>query len=122
MPKYNPNQLRADAPHKVKVKLLIRDEEGTRQIIETDVYYRGISLDSVGAIPDIEGKEGQERLDVIKAQLAMLVTRIPEFGVGPELEQKPDAAFFGGLEDANLDAISNAIAEDRDPNSKPSSS
>jgi hypothetical protein len=122
MPKYSPSQLRADAPHRVKVKLSIRDDEGNKQIVETDVYYRGISLDTTGQIPDIEGKEGQDRLDVLKAQLAMLVSGIPDFGVGLDLEQKPDAEFFGGLEDANIDAISNAIAEDRDPNTKPSNS
>jgi hypothetical protein len=120
MSQYHPSQLRADAPHKVTVKLVFRDKEGNKQIVDTDVYYRGISLDTVGTIPDIEGKEGQERIDVIKAQLATLVTGIPAFGVGLDLVQKPDAAFFGEIEDANLDAISTAIAEDRDPNSKPS--
>lgn len=120
MPKYDPRQLRADAPHRAKATLVFRDSEGIKHIVETDVFYRGISLDTTGTIPDIEGKEGQERIDVLKAQLAMLVTGIPEFGVGLDLEQKPDAAFFGDLEDANIEAISNAIAEDRDPNTKPS--
>ncbi len=120
MPKYNASQLRADAPHRVKVNLVIRDDDGNKQVVETDVYYCGMSLDTVGIMPDVEGKEGQERLNTIKEQLAMLVIGIPDFGVGHDLEQKPDTAFFGGLEDVNLEAISNAIAEDRDPNTKPS--
>jgi hypothetical protein len=51
--------------------------------------------------------------------------KIPDFGVGPAaegFEQEADAAFFGALEDAHVNAISEAIAEDRDPNGTPSAS
>lgn len=123
MSQYKPSQLLASAPHKVKVDLVIRDTEGNKQIVpQVEVFYKGVSLDNVGSIPDVTGKEGQERLDVIKQQLALLVEKIPLFRVGPDCEQKADEAFFGALEDANLDAISDAIAEDRDPNTKPSNS
>jgi hypothetical protein len=123
MQQYNPSQLRADAPHKVKVVLVIRDAEGNKQVVpQVEVFYRGVSLDTVGIIPDVANTEGQERLNIIKKQLAFLVTSIPIFGVGPDCEQKADEAFFGALEDANLDAISKAIEEDRDPNTKPSNS
>jgi hypothetical protein len=120
---YNAKQLRADVPHKVKVNLFIRDADGNKQLVpDVEVFYRGVSLNTVGSIPDVDGKEGQERLDIIKQQLAFLVEKIPLFGVGPDCEDKADEAFFGDLEDANLDAISEAIAEDRDPNKKPSNS
>lgn len=122
MPKFNPRQLKASAPHKVKVKLMIRDEHGEKQEVETDVYYRGLSLDDQAEFPSVEGKEGKERIEAVKAQLARLVYNIPDFGVGPDGEQKADEAYFGEMDDAHVNAISEAIAEDRDPNGKPSSS
>lgn len=125
MPKFNPNQLRAAAPHKVTVKLIIRDDEGAKQEVTTDVIYRGLSLDDQPDFPSVEGLEGKARLDAIKAQLAFLVVSIPDFGVGPAdkgYEQQPDAAYFGAMDDPHITAISDAIAEDRDPNAKPSSS
>jgi hypothetical protein len=122
MSKFNPKQLRADAPHKVMVKLMIRDEHGARQEVETTVFYRGLSLDMQADFPTVEGTEGTARIEVVKKQLGMLVHSLPDFGVGPDGEQAADAAFFGTLEDATINAISEAIAEDRDPNVKPSNS
>lgn len=125
MPKYNPSQLRADAPHKVPVRLIIRDGEGRRQEITTDVFYRGLSLDDQADFPSVEGKEGKERIEAVKQQLARLVVKIPDFGVGPaeeDFEQQPDAKYFGGIDDSHVNAISEAITEDRDPNAKPSDS
>jgi hypothetical protein len=104
------------------VKLVIRDEQGEKQEVETAVFYRALSLDDQATFPSVEGKEGKERIEAVKAQLALLVHSIPEFGVGPDDEQEPSPEFFGTLEDAHVNAISEAIAEDRDPNSLPSSS
>ena len=125
MAKFNPGQLRADAPHKVSVTLVIRDAGGEKQSVVTDVFYRALSLDDQATFPSVENKEGQERVEAVKAQLAALVVKIPDFGVGPAaegFEQEADAAFFGALEDAHVNAISEAIAEDRDPNGTPSAS
>jgi hypothetical protein len=121
MPKYNPNALSAARPHRASVKLVIRDDEGRKQEVETAVFYRGISLDT--EFPSVEGLTGKERNEVVKKQLALLVHSIPDFGVGPgEGEQPADEDYFGGMEDAHIDAISAAISDDRDPNAKPSSS
>lgn len=120
--KFNPGQLRAAAPHKVKVTLQIRDEVGEKQEVETAVYYRGLSLDDQAEFPTVEGKEGKERIEAVKQQLSRLVHSLPDFGVGPDFEQKPDEAFFGEMDDAHVTAISEAIQEDRDPNTKPSRS
>lgn len=122
MSKFNPKQLRADAPHKVMVRLVIRDEQGEKQEVETAVFYRALSLDDQVSFPSVEDKVGKERVEAVKQQLALLVHSLPDFGVGPDDEQKPDAEYFGTLDDAHVNAISEAIAEDRDPNPKPSSS
>jgi hypothetical protein len=125
MPKFNPKALRADAPHKVKVRLVIRDEAGEKQEVTTDVFYRALSLDDQVGFPSVEGKEGTGRVEAVKEQLALLVVKIPDFGVGPVadgFEQEADACFFGAMEDSFFNAISEAIAEDRDPNATPSGS
>lgn len=125
MKKFNPNGLRADAPHKVTVKLVYRNEAGEKEVVETEVFYRGLSLDTQDDFPTTEGKEGKERTEAVKQQLAALVVKIPDFGVGPAedgFEVQPDAAFFGPLEDTHVNAIGDAIAEDRDPNVKSSNS
>ena len=120
--RFNPNQLKAAAPHKVMVKLVIRDEGGEKQEVETPVFYHGLSIDDQADFPSVEGKEGKERIEAVKAQLARLVHSLPEFGVGPGQEQKADEDYFGEMEDSYVNAISEAIAEDRDPNARPSSS
>jgi hypothetical protein len=122
MPKFNPNQLKASAPHKVPVTLTIRDEAGEKVEVETYVYYRGLSLDDQATFPSVDGLEGEARIAVVKKQLSLMVHSIPDFGVGPGEAQKADEAFFGEMEDGHVNAISEAIAEDRDPNVKPSSS
>jgi hypothetical protein len=122
MSKFKPGQLKAAVPHKVTVKLLLRDDAGEKQEVETHVFYRGLSLDAQADFPTVEGLEGKERIEAVKQQLERLVHSIPDFGVGPDDEQKPDAAYFGEMDDAHVNAISEAIGEDRDPNVKPSSS
>ncbi len=122
MAQYTPGQLKASAPHKAKVKLVIRKDDGEKQEVETFVLYRGLSLDDQADFPSVEGLAGKDRIDVVKKQLERLVIGLPEFGVGPEEEQKADEAYFGAMEDAFVTAISDAIGEDRDPNTKPSDS
>lgn len=119
---YKPNQLKASMPHKVPVRLTIRNAAGEKQVVEVDVFYRGLSLDALADFPMVDGKEGKERIDALKEQLVRIVISIPAFGVGPDFEQKADADFFGEMDDAHVDAINDAIGSDRDPNAKPSSS
>lgn len=122
---YSPAALRADRPHRVKVTLEIRNEAGEREAVETDVYYRAVSLDDRDAFPAVVGLTGRALDDAVKAQLAYLVLKIPRFGVGPAaegFEQAADAAFFGALDDKNISAISTAIGDDLDPNAPPSGS
>jgi hypothetical protein len=120
--KFSPSQLLAAAPHKVSVRLVIRDERGEKQEVMTDVFYRALSLDDQLSFPSVEGKDGAERIEAVKEQLAILVVKIPDFGVGPvaeSFEQEADASFFGAMEDSFVNAISEAIAGDRDPNATP---
>lgn len=122
MPKYDPRQLRADAPHKATATLAIRNAAGEKEVIETSFYYRGLSLDETGTFPDVAELKGKERIEVVKEQLARLIHSIPDFGVGPDDEQKPDAEYFGAMEDAHVDAFSDAIQKDREVPQKPSNS
>lgn len=123
MPKYDPKKLRAGAvPKKAPVTLVVTNDAGEAAVIETDVFFRGLSLDQTAEFPDDTGLKGKERIDVIKQQLALIVLSIPDFGVGPDEEQKADAEYFGAMEDAHVEAISEAIRKRREIPTRPSSS
>lgn len=122
MAKYSPAQLKARPQHKVPVTMVLRDERGGKQEVVAEVVYRGLSLDDQADFPVLEGLEGKERVDAVKAQLARLVVAIPDFGVGPDDEQRPDAVYFGEMEIENATAISRAITEARSVPTKPTAS
>lgn len=123
MPKYDPKKLRAGGPpKKAPVTLAITNDAGEMEVIETEVFFRGLSLDETADLPDDTGLQGKERIEVIKRQLALIVLSIPDFGVGPDEEQKADTEYFGAMEDAHVDAISDAIRKRREIPTKPSSS
>jgi hypothetical protein len=122
MPKYDPKKLRAGAtPKKATATLAITGDGGEMEVIEADVFFRGLSLDETAEFPDDTGLLGKERIEVIKRQLALIVVSIPDFGVGPDQEQKADEEYFGAMEDAHVEAISEAIRKRREVPTKPSS-
>jgi hypothetical protein len=123
MPKYDPKKLRAGAtPKKAPTTFVITSDGGEPEIIEADVFFRGLSLDETAEFPDDTGLKGKEKIEVIKRQLALIVVSIPDFGVGPDEKQKADAEYFGAMEDAHVEAISEAIRKAREIPTRPSSS
>ncbi|HEY0101370.1 MAG TPA: hypothetical protein VGB76_20770 [Pyrinomonadaceae bacterium] len=122
--KYDAGLLSASAPHKATAKLTIFNQQGEKETVETDVFYRGVSLDETEEFPDLEGLEGKARAAAIAKQLAFLVLSIPIFGVGvgAEFPVKPDEKYFGSMDTAHVDAISTAIEESTSPNTSASNS
>ncbi|MCA1567239.1 MAG: hypothetical protein LC803_16625 [Acidobacteria bacterium] len=123
-PLYDAGLLSARAPHRATATLTFFKENGDKETVEADVFYRGLSLDETEEFPDLEGLEGKERAAAVAKQLAFLVLSIPLFGVGvgDEFSVKPDEKYFGGMDTTHVDAISKAIEESTSPNTSASNS
>lgn len=118
--KINVARVTSDARHTVKVPLTLEDDAGNVETAEARVVYRGLSLRASAAL-DEQLSGLSEREGLIKA-LSSVVIALPDFVRGEGEAVEPDEELWDTLDTVVLNAIYQAIQDDRDPNRKPSRS